>query len=60
MNECMTCDGTGFVTVKTPCKDPDHCIDGGPLSGVHELEIECPCCGNEDFEDEDDDDGEDD
>jgi hypothetical protein len=54
MKTCMTCDDTGYVTVKTPCKDPDNCIDGGPTSGFHELDVVCPCCNDEDLEDDED------
>jgi hypothetical protein len=57
--ECQTCDGTGWVTVKADCKDPDHCVEGAPTSGVHEFEVECPCCAGEaEFDDEDDEDEE--
>ena len=52
---CMSCDGTGYVTVETPCKDPDNCNEGGPLNGKHEIDIVCPCCGDES---DDDDEGE--
>ena len=58
--DCLTCGGEGYVTATTPCKDPDHCIDGGPVSGVHEFDVLCPCCQDEDDEDEDDEDDEED
>lgn len=53
---CKNCGGEGFVTAQVKCPDPDNCIDGGPLSGFHDIDIECPCCVP--FEDDDDDEDE--
>jgi hypothetical protein len=57
--KCRTCDSTGYVTVKTPCKEPGYCREGGPSDGVHEITILCPCCQDEEY-DEDDSDEDDD